>query len=83
MYEQKPGEFTLFKNDKQGVENRPDYTGTGLDLQGNPIRVAAWLKQGRNVKFMACKIQLKDDRQVPKEKPKSSGFEDMPDDLPF
>ncbi len=29
-YEQKPGDFTLFKNDKEGNEKRPDYTGNGL-----------------------------------------------------
>ena len=58
-YEQKPGQFVLFKNDKDGNESRPDYRGDGLDLDGNPIQVAAWIKQGKKGKFMACNIQLK------------------------
>ena len=58
-YEQKPGQFVLFKNDKDGNESRPDYRGDGLDLDGKPIQVAAWIKQGKKGKFMACNIQLK------------------------
>ena len=56
-YERKHGDIAVFKNDKQGNENRPDYTGNGLDLDGNEIRIALWLKDGRNGKFMAGNIQ--------------------------
>lgn len=89
MYEQKPGQFVLFKNNKDGNEARPDYTGDGLDLEGKPIRVAAWIKQGKNAKFMACNIQAKD---APKQKAKQaprpqidkgqSGFDDL-EEIPF
>ena len=58
-YEQKPGDFTLFKNDKEGNEKRPDYTGSGLGLDGKKIKVSAWIKQGKNGKFMSCTIQAK------------------------
>lgn len=57
-YEQKPGQFALFKNDKQGNDKRPDYRGDGLDLDGNKIRVSAWIKQGSKGKFMSCNFQL-------------------------
>jgi hypothetical protein len=56
-YEQKPGDFTLFKNDKEGNEKRPDYTGNGLGLDGSRIKVSAWLKQGKSGKFMSCRFQ--------------------------
>ncbi len=56
-YEQKPGDFTLFKNDKEGNEKRPDYTGTGLGLDGKRIKVSAWIKQGQKGKFMSCRFQ--------------------------
>lgn len=56
-FQNKPGQFALFKNDKQGNPNRPDYTGNGLDLDGKPIRVGAWLKDGKNGKFMSCLIE--------------------------
>jgi hypothetical protein len=36
--------FVLFKNDKDGNEARPDYTGT-VELEGGKkLRLAAWVK---------------------------------------
>ena len=35
----------LFKNDKEGNENRPDYTGNIHDANGKKRRIAAWLKK--------------------------------------
>ena len=90
-YQQKPGEFILFKNDKQENPSRPDYTGDGLGLDGVPIRVAAWIKQGKNGKFMACKIQPKVREQttrksepVPNKREEGlGGVIDMDSDIPF
>ena len=56
-YEQKPGEFALFKNDKGDNERRPDYTGDGIALDGSKIKVSAWIKQGAKGKFMSCRFQ--------------------------
>ena len=58
-YELKPGQFALFKNDKGDNASRPDYRGDGMDLAGNPIEVAAWLKEGAKGKFMSCSIKMK------------------------
>lgn len=58
-YIPKPGSFALFKNDKEGNEKRPDYVGDGLDQNGNPVKVSAWIKQGKKGKFMSCTIQAK------------------------
>jgi hypothetical protein len=77
-YEPKAGQFSLFKNDKGDNENRPDYRGDGLDLNGRPIEVAAWLKQGKKGKFLSCNLKLKGESQK-----KPGKFDDMEDDVPF
>ena len=82
-YEAQPGSFSLFKNDKGDNEKRPDYTGTGKDLDGQDIRVSAWLKEGAKGKFMSCRFEVakKDEAKKPAAKK-----DDFPDDdlgLPF
>ena len=79
-YEHKPGTFAIFKNDKEGNEMRPDYTGEGADLNGKPIRVACWIKTGKKDKFLSCKFQIKDDKPETK---KGGHFDDLEDDIPF
>ena len=55
----KPGQFSLFKNDKQGGNpGWPDYKGTGMDLDGNLIYVSAWIKESAKGKFMSCSFKL-------------------------
>jgi len=76
-YEQKPGDFALFKNDKEGNEKRPDYTGNGLDLSGQKIKVSAWIKQGKNGKFMSCRLQPMT-RGEPAQQKKRAEEEDIP-----
>lgn len=56
-YEQKPGELVIFKNDKKTADNQPDYKGRGLDLQGQPIEIALWVKQGKEQKFFSARIE--------------------------
>lgn len=49
----------LFKNDKQGNESRPDYTGN-LNVAGVDYRISAWLKVGKSgAKFMSLSVQPK------------------------
>lgn len=74
-YQHKPGSFSLFKNDKQGNDNWPDYKGVGIDLEGNHIEVAAWLKKGAKGTFMSCAFKI--NRQ---ERPQQRNIPD--DDLP-
>ena len=61
-FEHKVGSFTLFKNDKKEKDTQPDYRGEGKDLDGNDIRVSAWIKEGKKGKFMSCKIETKSER---------------------
>jgi hypothetical protein len=79
-YEHKPGTFSLFKNDKQGNDKRPDYKGDGVDIDGTPVRVSAWLRDGKNGKYMSCKIEPKEARQEPAKPAQDDGLDS---DLPF
>ena len=45
----------LFKNDKEGNENRPCYTGK-INVDGRELRLAAWIKQGQKGKFMSLNV---------------------------
>lgn len=93
-YEQRPGQFSLFKNDKEGNDKRPDYKGDGMDLNGNLVRVSAWLRDGSKGKFMSCKFELKYDKFELKYEPSAkpaparrapppSPSNDFEDDIPF
>lgn len=81
-YEHKPGTFTLFRNDKGDNEKRPDYRGEGLDMAGNAIELACWLKGGGEgkAKFLSCTMKRKEAQETKKP---SSSFADLKDDLPF
>jgi hypothetical protein len=76
----------LFKNDKKGVENRPDYTGK-LDVEGTEYWVSAWVKDGKSGKFMSLSIKPKEqnsrdvgtDRRIDTDK----RVADVDSDLPF
>jgi len=42
-YEQQPGTVSVFKNDKEGNEKRPDYTGNLKTPAGEELRISLWL----------------------------------------
>lgn len=59
-FELKDGQGTLFKNDKDGVDSRPDYRGE-LNIGGTMYKVAGWLKEGKKGKWMSLSAQEKED----------------------
>ena len=79
-FEHKPGSFSLFKNDRKEKDNQPDYTGNGKDLDGKDVRVAAWLKDGANGKFMSCKFSEPQQRKAPSQEPPAEPYDDS---IPF
>ena len=58
-YEMKEGDISIFVNDKEGNDARPDYTGKAL-IDGTEMRVAMWKTQsaGGNT-FLSGKVEEK------------------------
>lgn len=88
-FEQKDNSGVLFKNDKKGVENRPDYTGN-ITVNGQSMWLSAWIKEGTKGKFMSLSCQPKDDTKKPDRQPtqaapttKAGAFDNFEDDVPF
>jgi hypothetical protein len=79
-FQQKPGGFALFRNiRKKEGSDQPDYQGEGLDTDGTPIEIAAWIKDGAKGKFMACQMKPKTATQPPK----APVINDDDDSIPF
>lgn len=55
-FQQKPNQGALFKNDKQGVESRPDYNGK-LNVDGKDYWVSGWVKDGKSGKFLSLAVK--------------------------
>lgn len=87
-FEHKPGQFSLFRADQKGNEKAPQYRGEGIDLDGKPIRVSAWVRHGSKGDFFSCSISPKDSgptqrREPPPERarpaPRQSSIDDGSD----
>jgi len=72
----------LFKNDRKEEPKHPDYKGS-LIVGGQEYWLSAWIKEGKSGKFMGLALSPKEVQEKPSERSKSSGFDDMADDLPF
>ena len=69
----------LFRNDKGDNERRPDYQGD-ITINGVKWRRAAWLKDGRNGKFLSLKASEDRPRE---EAPRAPKTPDLNDEIPF
>ena len=63
-YTPKDGSGALFKNDKGGVDSRPDYRGD-IRIDGVDYKLSAWLKKSEKGTFMSLSAQPKEDRPQP------------------
>lgn len=81
----------LFRNDKQGVDKRPDYTGTCI-INGVEMRISAWVKtsqKGNSFLSLAFSEQRTEQGntqgQAPAQNPVQQGNTagGKTDDLPF
>jgi|TARA_R100001594_G_scaffold133_3_gene623 uncharacterized protein (DUF736 family) len=58
MYEHKENSGSIFRNDKEGKEARPDYTGTAK-VDGVDYRVASWVNTTQEGKeYLSLKFEL-------------------------
>lgn len=68
----------LFKNDKKGNYKAPDYKGK-IDVDGRPLEIAAWIREGRKGKFMSLKLSEPMAKQAkPAVKPAADDFDSPP-----
>lgn len=74
----------LFKNDKQGNEKRPDYTGK-INVDGKDYQLSAWIKDGQKGKFMSLSVQepLQKSEPASQKQEPAGNFNDMEDEIPF
>lgn len=82
-YEQKELSGALFKHDKKGNEKAPDYKGN-CKIGGKEWEMAAWLKTSpKGTKYMSLSFGEPFKKTVKDDAPRNSGFDDIPDDIPF
>lgn len=75
-----PGSFTLFRNrHKEPGDKKPDYTGNGAGLDGQPLKISGWIKDGKNgEKFMSVSISVPQQQQAPPPPPAAEPSDDCP-----
>jgi hypothetical protein len=52
----------LFKNDRKEKDTHPDYKGS-CEVDGEEYWISAWIKEGRNGKFMSLSFTEKEDQK--------------------
>lgn len=67
--------FALFKNELGDNPKKPNYTGSA-NIDGIEFRIAGWIREGKNGKFISGTVQLKEGDVKPKQ-------EAIDEDVPF
>jgi hypothetical protein len=63
--EKKDNSGVLFSNDKREKETAPHYKGN-ITVAGVDYWLSAWVKEGKNGKFLGLAVNPKDDQQTPR-----------------
>lgn len=73
----------LFKNDKKVNDSHPDYKGS-IMVAGTEYWLSAWIKEGKNGKFMGLAMMPKDSAGAPqKSTSPAPADEKMDEGIPF
>ncbi len=62
MNPQRENSGILFKNDRKASQRHPDYKGNAT-IGGEEFYLSAWVKQGRNGKFLSLSFTSKTDQR--------------------
>ena len=80
-YELKPGQGSIFKNDRKEKDTHPDYKGSIVDLSGQPCWISLWVKRSEGKPpFFSVSIQAKETKPA---EPEPIEAEVRQGDLPF
>lgn len=80
-YELKPGQGSIFKNDKKTEEKHPDYKGTIMTPDGVECWVSMWVKRpDGKTPFFSVSVQKKEQQAS---SPVDATPAEPVDDLPF
>ena len=62
----KPGQGSMFKNDKKTEDKHPDYKGSVMLPDGTECWVSGWIKRPEGkTPFMSLSVQVKDQQSAP------------------
>jgi uncharacterized protein (DUF736 family) len=82
-YEQKNNNGALFKNDKDGVDTRPDYRGKAR-VNGADVEISAWIKKSKaGTTYMSLSFQEPRQRDAKPAQRQPEPAPDFNDDIPF
>lgn len=79
-WELRDGNGSLFKNTRKEEDKHPDYRGE-IMVGGQIYWLSAWIKEGKNGKFMSLSAKPKEDK-APEVKT-TGGVAAMDEDVPF